>query len=415
MKRVPAASISILIALISLLLFLPGIGRVHLFDWDEINFAESAREMIVSGDYLNVQVNFETFWEKPPLFIWMQVLSMKIFGVGETAARFPNVIAGVVTLVVLFNIGARLRDERFGLVWACLYACSFLPFFYFKSGIIDPWFNLFIFLGIYYFILYTSPDHPEGGRLREVCLAALYIGLATLTKGPVGLLIFGLCFVVWWISAGFRIPGFRSAHILLFFLVYAVVGGFWFILQLINGNVSVLQDFIEYQIRLFETKDAGHGGFPLYHFVMVLFGVFPASFFALGAFRRRSSEIHEDKREGHFMRWMMITLWVVLILFSIVRTKIVHYSSMAYFPVTFMSAWFVYHLLGRSIRRIPVWMTSLIVAEGVLVGLVTIAIVYVDDFKERLVPYIQDDFAVGNLRATAEWQGWEWAIGLWLS
>lgn len=58
------------------LLFLPWLGNVHLFDWDEINFAEAAREMIVSSNYLSVQIDFWPFWEKPPLFIWLQALSM---------------------------------------------------------------------------------------------------------------------------------------------------------------------------------------------------------------------------------------------------------------------------------------------------------------------------------------------------
>ena len=56
-----------------LILFIPFLGRAHLFDWDEINFAESAREMIATGDYLTVRINYLPFWEKPPLFIWMQV------------------------------------------------------------------------------------------------------------------------------------------------------------------------------------------------------------------------------------------------------------------------------------------------------------------------------------------------------
>jgi 4-amino-4-deoxy-L-arabinose transferase-like glycosyltransferase len=98
------------IIFIGLLLFLPFNGLVHLFDWDEINFAESAREMIVSGDYSTVSINFIPFWEKPPLFIWMQVISMKLFGINEFAARFPNAICGVLTLLVLFEIGKGLRD-----------------------------------------------------------------------------------------------------------------------------------------------------------------------------------------------------------------------------------------------------------------------------------------------------------------
>ena len=50
--------IYLLITLLASLLFIPFLGGTHLFDWDEINFAESAREMIVTGDYLTVQINF---------------------------------------------------------------------------------------------------------------------------------------------------------------------------------------------------------------------------------------------------------------------------------------------------------------------------------------------------------------------
>ena len=141
--------LNLAIALLAALFFIPGLGVVRLFDWDEINFAESAREMLVTGDWFNVRINFEPFWEKPPLFIWAQALSMKAFGVNEFAARLPNALMGIVTLLLLFNIGRKTEDERFGLIWAMMYGISFLPFFYFKSGIIDPWFNVFIFLGIF--------------------------------------------------------------------------------------------------------------------------------------------------------------------------------------------------------------------------------------------------------------------------
>ena len=84
-----------LVLIVAALLYIPFNGAVDLFDWDEINFAESAREMLVSGDYTTVTINFKAFWEKPPLFIWMQVLSMKLFGINAFAARFPNAIAVV--------------------------------------------------------------------------------------------------------------------------------------------------------------------------------------------------------------------------------------------------------------------------------------------------------------------------------
>src|SRR4030066_2459796 len=106
----PIVQYNTVIGAIAALLFIPFLGGVHLFDWDEINFAESAREMIESGDYLTVQINFTQFWEKPPLFIWMQVVSMKLFGINEFAARFPNAICGIITLLTLYSIGKRIYD-----------------------------------------------------------------------------------------------------------------------------------------------------------------------------------------------------------------------------------------------------------------------------------------------------------------
>src|SRR3954471_1357993 len=111
----------IIIALAGCILFLPFLGQVHLFDWDEVNFAECAREMIVSKDYLRAQIDFQPFWEKPPLFIWMQALSMAVFGVNEFAARFPNAFMGVVTLCTLYHIGKRVVNEKMAIWWVLIY------------------------------------------------------------------------------------------------------------------------------------------------------------------------------------------------------------------------------------------------------------------------------------------------------
>jgi len=58
----------LLIAGLAALFFIPFLGRVHLFDWDEINFAEASREMIKTHDYTRVYIDFKPFWEKPPMF-----------------------------------------------------------------------------------------------------------------------------------------------------------------------------------------------------------------------------------------------------------------------------------------------------------------------------------------------------------
>ena len=121
------------IAALAAVLFIPFLGTVHLFDWDEINFAESAREMIATGNYFSVQINYTRFTEKPPLFFWLQVLSMKAFGINDFAARFPNAVCGIVTLVVLFRIGKRVFNENFARIWVMIYLGTLVTFLYFKS------------------------------------------------------------------------------------------------------------------------------------------------------------------------------------------------------------------------------------------------------------------------------------------
>jgi 4-amino-4-deoxy-L-arabinose transferase-like glycosyltransferase len=407
MKKGPDSNIlliNLLIAAAAAVMFIPFLGGVHLFDWDEINFAESAREMIVSGDYTTVQINFIPFWEKPPLFIWMQVLSMKIFGINEFAARFPNAICGIVSLLVLFNMGRKLRDTRFGIIWVLMYGGSILPFLYFKSGIIDPWFNLFIFTGIYHFHLYFESENHRSFRAG---LSALFIGLAILTKGPVALLIFLLTFGIFLLVRKFKVAV-RFKDILIFAGVLIVSGGFWFILQILKGNFSIITDFIIYQIRLFKTQDAGHGGFLLYHFVVLFFGVFPASVLALPAlFPSKYKAVPYNA----FYIWMLILFWVVLILFTIVRTKIVHYSSLCYFPLTFLAAWALsYERISytRVFRKIS---NILIITTGFLIGLLAAVIPFTDQMKQFIIPHISDQFAVANLSADAGWKGYESVAG----
>jgi 4-amino-4-deoxy-L-arabinose transferase-like glycosyltransferase len=394
----------LILILVSIVFFVPFLGHVHLFDWDEINFAESAREMIISGDYLAVQINFEPFWEKPPLFIWFQVISMKLFGINEFAARFPNAIAGLVTLLVFFSIGKKIHNKLFGFIWAVLYAASLLPFLYFKSGIIDPWFNLFIFLGVYRAYNYLT---EEKSRRLNLLLSAVFIGLAVLTKGPVGFLLFGMAGFIFLLINRFRVKT-SLTDVVLFLLVFVLVGGFWYILLIFKGNFQVLVDFFVYQVRLFRTQDAGHGGFLLYHFVVLFFGVFPLSVFALpNLLNKRNNETH------NFKLLMQVLFWSVLILFTIVKTKIVHYSSLCYFPLSYLGALYFYSLLVNE-KNSKKWFNIAFLLTGILLAILLSAFPIVDMFKERIIAagMLKDAFAVAQFQAELNWKGYEIALGI---
>ena len=397
--------------------FLPFLGAVHLFDWDEINFAEISREMVELNDYLRIHVNYEPFWEKPPFFFWLQALAMHIFGIGEYAARLPNALFGILTLVVLYRMGKQVHNEQFGWLWAIVYLGTILPHLYFRSGIIDPVFNFFIFLGLFLFIHFVwKREKRPAPPMRYSAWAYLFwagfsVGMAILTKGPVAFLVVCLCFGVYWIGERFRmyvnIPQF-----LFFTLAASLVTLSWYGLETLRHGPWFIKTFNDYQIRLLTTPDAGHAGFPGYHFAVLLVGCFPASIFAIRQLGWAPRPV--APHQADFRRWMRILFWVVLILFTIVRSKIVHYSSICYFPLTYLATLTLVEIKAGRLAFKP-WMRAMLVAVGGLFVVASIAMPWVGQNIDLLKPLFEKDpFAMGNLEADVHWYAWDMIPGIWL-
>ncbi len=406
------------------LFFIPFIGNVHLFDWDEINFAECAREMIVTGNYFRMTIDYLPFNEKPPLFIWFQAISMNLFGVNEFAARFPNAICGVVALIVLFHIGRKLYDQTFGIFWAGSYFGSILPHFYFKSGIIDPFFNLFIFLGLYYFFLFykgwSAKEITSNSKRKwhDLALASLFIGLAIMTKGPVAFLVISLCVGVYYLYTLWKpLPTAQPLTLSFFFREYLAfsVGTLavtlvWYGVEFLLHGEKFIIDFTLRQYAMLSTHDAGHEGFIGYHFVVLLLGCFPASVFALASF---SKQEQEKDYQVLFKTFMQILFWVVLILFSFVKTKIVHYSSLCYYPLTYLSALTLYQLWQGKMQY-KKWISIALSIICIVWGLVVVTVPLIGlnpQFIQELLA--NDKFAQANFNAEVPWTGWEALVGVY--
>src|SRR5262249_42718142 len=138
---------------------------------------------------------------------------------------------------------------------------------------------------------------------------------------------------VFWISVRFR-KLVSIKHLLLFILIFTLTAGIWFLADVMDNGIGFFKQFILYQIDLFLHPVAGHGEPFYYHFVVVLLGCFPMSIIALQAI----TKIYTELSRLQFKKWMLILFWVVMLLFSIVKTKIVHYSSLTYFPLSFLAA-----------------------------------------------------------------------------
>ena len=424
----------IFIALLGAAFFLPFLGGVHLFDWDEINFAECAREMILTDDYLRPRINFEPFWEKPPLFIWLQTAAMQAFGVSEFSARLPNAVCGIATLLTIYHLGKKLYDKTFGWLWTLAYVGSILPHLYFKSGIIDPWFNFFIFLSLVFHIkneevaslkLQAEGNKPQAESDKRqtasgdkpsifsfsitpyLLFAGLFSGFAILTKGPVGFLIVALT----WLCKSLIYRELSLKKIVRFTAIASVAvatAAIWFGVEILKNGFWFVNEFIIYNIRLAKTEDAGHGGFIGYHFVVLFFGCFPSSVFALRSILRGYSFVGE---KVDFTRWMRILFLVVLVLFSLVQSKIVHYSSMCYLPLTFLAAISMKSWLDEGVK-IPRFYKITVVVVGILLGSIVAAVPFLGQNIGVLKPLFQHDlFALKNLDAFVHWSGGEAAAG----
>ena len=155
---------------------------------------------------------------------------------------------------------------------------TFLPHFFFKSGIIDPVFNLFIFIGVYFLARALHPS-TAGKRAPRYVVSGVFIGLAILTKGPAALVIITLCGCVYWASTRFKkiiTPGEAG----IFLLAVCVVSFLWYGLETIAHGTWFVTEFLNYQAHLFTRGEAGHGRPFYFHAVVLLFGCFPASFLA---------------------------------------------------------------------------------------------------------------------------------------
>ena len=397
--------LSIVTAIVSTAVFYLGLDLAYLFDWDEVNFAEASREMLVSKDYLKVKINYELFWEKPPLFFWLQILSYKCFGVNEMAARLPNVLFGTITLLFILYIGQSIKNLKFAFFWTLCLGGSLLPHFYYKTGLIDPVLNTFIFISITFLYKYYQRYEGQNKKHFHILLSGFFAGLATLTKGPIAILIIVPC----WIAFSFiykKIFKIDFIAVIIFILIYILSAGSWFLYDLALHGPQFFFDFLEYQIRLFETKDAGHGGPFYYHFIVLFLGTFPSSIFIYKSIRPQANDCAEIKM---FKTWMSILLIWVLIIFSIVQTKIVHYSSLAYLPISFLSAYVLDHLDIKSmhftkiLRYIYIGLCSIFIFT--LMGLTIVG-----NNLDRIMPYIKEEIQLKLSGQNIDWPLYELII-----
>ena len=176
-----------LLLILAALTFFVGLGRGAITDADEAFYAESAFEMVESGDWLTPHYNYELRFQKPVLYYWLTAATYQVAGSSEAAARWWSAMAGLGLVLVTAACARRWYDEHTGWLSGAIVATNFGYFSIARMALPDLPLAFLITLALWTALVCTleSPRHPT----RWLAASAIALGLAFLMKGPVGLVI----------------------------------------------------------------------------------------------------------------------------------------------------------------------------------------------------------------------------------
>ena len=181
--------------LVAALQLFAGNSSLLVTDNVEANYALTAKEMVLSGDWLSPQIYGHYWYDKPIFFYWLTALAYKLFGFTEFASRFFPALFGLASMGLLAWGGIRLYNAHTGF-YSALILVSSVEFFLISKSIITDAVLFFFFSAT---LLYFYLGYREG-KARYWYLMYAAAGFAVLTKGPIGVLLPGLIitiFLLW--------------------------------------------------------------------------------------------------------------------------------------------------------------------------------------------------------------------------
>jgi 4-amino-4-deoxy-L-arabinose transferase-like glycosyltransferase len=308
----------LLLALVSLVILLSGLGSAALFDPDEGRNAEKARELLLLNDFVTPHQNFLPTLDKPMPFYWLIAAAFKLFGASEAPARLPSVLAAIGSLVLVYQF-ARHRRGLWAALWSCLVLVTGLQFFIFSRLVMPDMTLTFFITGAllaFYSIAENSAERPKISRAISLYAA---IAMGTLIKGPVALIVPALVIFCFLLVTGNWVV-LKRLHILIGVAVCLAIVTPWYVWVEVR-NPGYLRYFLwdEHLLR-YSTTRFGRSN-PWYYFLVVIgLGFLPWSLLLPVIVKRlwQKTLDHID---------LFLVLWVILplVLFSASNSKLPHY------------------------------------------------------------------------------------------
>ncbi|QDV71135.1 Undecaprenyl phosphate-alpha-4-amino-4-deoxy-L-arabinose arabinosyl transferase [Rosistilla carotiformis] len=330
------------LVLIAAIFMLTNLGY-PLIDRDETRYAEIPREMLATGDWIVPQLNFQTYYDKPPLVYWLCALSYKLLGIHEYAARLIPALAGLATLVATLFFGIRMIGPRGGLLAGVVLMLSFGFAFTSRYLLIDGVLSLWVTLA-----LFTAYEAVRDGHLKWKwwLLSALFCGLGLLTKGPVAAVLWLPPLVVFaWLTDSAAMPRWR--HFAVAALVSLAVVVPWGLAVAMQDPEFLPEFLYKHNLRRFAGDFHAR---PIWFFVPVLLlAGHPWSFLTIPYCKFLLGDAPQCRRQrptviGFLLLW---SCWCFLF-FSLSRCKLPTYLLPAAPAFALLIGHYLSHVLGAS-------------------------------------------------------------------
>ncbi len=347
----------VLLALLTFAAAVPGVVSMPALDRDESRFAQASKQMLETGDFIQIRYQDEGRNKKPAGIHWLQAASTKVLA-GDNQAqiwtyRLPSLLGAMLATLAVFWGGVVLIGRRGAFLGAALFGSGILLT---SEAHIAKTDAVLVFLTALTMgalaRIFMRAEGGEGMSFRRLSLLFWgAMGLAFLIKGPVTMLVAGLAVLV--LSVAQRNA--RWAASLLDWrglALFAVLVLPWFVWVQLATSGEFLEGAVGKDLKdKFVGASEGHGGWPGYHLLYVLTHFFPATLFLVPALvlfvrtlRGKALDVIASERSGLlFLAAWLVPTWIF---FELLPTKLSHYILPAYPALALICGWAAVQLIG---------------------------------------------------------------------
>ena len=340
--------------------FLFGLGRLGFLGPDEPRYAEVAREMYESGDYISTRLCGCLWFEKPVLVYWMSAAGYRVFGVNEFGARIPIALASLAMVALVYYSLIKLGRRNLAVTSSLVLATSGIVIAYARVATPD----MILTAAITASLLAAFHSLRASGRARSVLWAVsfLFVGLAVLAKGLVGALLVFAILGTHLLLTG-QLGAVRWRDWLIGVVVLLVVAGTWYGPVIARHGWAFIQEFfVRHHFQRYTSNEFGHPQ-PVYFFILVaLAGMAPWSFFLIPAIARLRS-LWKSRESLLVLAW----IWAVvpIAFFSFSESKLPGYILPVFPALAVIIGAELERFLSRETDRVlrtAAWLTGLLLA-----------------------------------------------------